>query len=129
MMIVLLLLLLHYITCVSSTCILPTPYSLNIEIKTDTFPGETGWFLKDGGTGSLVAYVENNYTEENTVYSHDFCISGGCWELNITDAYGDGMCCNWGDGDGYYKITYDGEEIFSGGEMSDKILEVSFYWI
>merc|ERR1712072_1533002 len=50
---------------------------------------------------------------------HDsYCLEDNtCYTFTITDTYGDGICCSYGQG--YYKGMLEGSEIFSGGEFSD----------
>ena len=46
------------------------------------------------------------------------CVDGGVlYEFSITDSYGDGMCCAYGEGG--YSIVVDGETIASGGDFAD----------
>ncbi len=46
------------------------------------------------------------------------CLDGGVlYEFSITDSYGDGMCCAYGEGG--YSIVVDGDTIASGGDFAD----------
>ena len=46
------------------------------------------------------------------------CLDGGVlYEFSITDSFGDGMCCAYGEGG--YSIVVDGEVIASGGDFAD----------
>ena len=46
------------------------------------------------------------------------CSDGGVlYEFSITDSYGDGMCCAYGEGG--YSIVVDGDTIASGGDFAD----------
>lgn len=74
--------------------------SININIRTDNYGNENSWTLKN---------IDNNYIVDsmsilsnNTTYSLDFCLDYGCYIFVINDSYGDGFCCNYGNG--YYKI-------------------------
>ena len=78
--------------------------SMTIVIFTDDYPEETTWELIDHGTGSVVAsggplaYSQNLYTW------NVFVDYNGCYDFKIYDAYGDGICCDYGSG--YYEVYY-----------------------
>ncbi len=52
----------------------------------------------------------------------DTCLDGGVlYEFSITDSYGDGMCCTYGEGS--YTILINGEEVATGGDFGDGAIE------
>ena len=54
----------------------------------------------------------------------DTCLDGGVlYEFSITDSFGDGMCCAYGEGG--YSIVVDGVTIASGGDFADAAEERS----
>lgn len=60
-------------------------------LLTDCWPLETGWNLYDE-FGNLVAYIEpGGFNAEYTDYYWTLCLPEGCYDIEITDAYGDGM--------------------------------------
>jgi hypothetical protein len=92
-----------------------TDYTL--EILTDDYPGETTWTLTLNGS---TLYSGGPYNDANTLLTQTFCLdSGQCYIFTIDDAYGDGICCGYGDG--YYTISDDeGNEIAGGGDFGDQ---------
>ncbi len=74
-----------------------------IEIKTDGYPGDTSWELRETtgigrGFGS-----PPDYTNSNTVYKTEVCLPySNNYKFTIFDGFADGICC--GQGQGYYKI-------------------------
>jgi hypothetical protein len=44
------------------------------------------------------------------------CLPDAKYKFEIEDTYGDGICCNYGNG--YYRGVLDGVEVFSGGEFT-----------
>merc|ERR1711862_676023 len=46
------------------------------------------------------------------------CFSSGSYKFTITDAYGDGICCSYGN-DGY-SVKVDDKEVASGGQFGSK---------
>ena len=52
----------------------------------------------------------------------DTCLDGGVlYEFSITDAFGDGMCCAYGEGS--YTLLVNGEELATGGDFGDGAIE------
>ena len=52
------------------------------------------------------------------LFSGDFCLANGCYDFTINDAYGDGICCSYGNGS--YTVTNndDGSTLASGGSFT-----------
>jgi len=69
-----------------------------VEIKTDKFPKETSWYIKNS-SGTTVA-SGGNYTFPYTLNTHSFCLPDGCYTFNISDTYGDGLLSP-----GYYRVS------------------------
>merc|ERR1712029_8318 len=76
-----------------------------LELTTDNYPGETTWDIKNSSGDEK--YNGSGYSDEYT--------------FTITDAYGDGICCSYGNGG--YKITVDGTEVVSGGDFGNSETE------
>merc|ERR1739836_344357 len=51
----------------------------------------------------------------NSVNSFWKCLSSGSYTFTITDGYGDGLCCSYGNGG--YVVEVDDEEVISGGDF------------
>lgn len=86
---------------------------LTITILTDDYADETSWELKDT-EGDVLAEGGNGY-QDNTEYETTVPLPGdGCYEFVIYDAFGDGICCGFGQG--AYSLTDDqGTVLASGG--------------
>merc|ERR1719445_1023181 len=87
-----------------------TPVS--IQIKTDEYPGETSWdiFYDD-----KVIYSGSGYNAPFTVYNHNHDLCDGTYEYCISDAYGDGNYCSFGEG--YYTVTVNDNIVAEGGDF------------
>ncbi len=91
--------------------------TVNISLTFDNYPGETSWAITNssgstvasGGTyGSQTAGSTLNLTE---------CLPDGCYDFTITDSYGDGICCAYGNGS--YTVTNStGGTLASGGSFT-----------
>ena len=94
----------------------PPTVPLTIEILTDNYPGETSWDLVHVDGDSVVASIfAGELVETATLYTWDLNIPSGAHVFTIYDAYGDGICCGYGEG--YYRLLLNGTEIASGGEF------------
>ncbi len=100
-------------TCSPNPC---EPYcpeaTIVIEIYTDDYASETTWTLSLQG-GGVIASGGSDYSDF-TLYTHEICVTyAGCHDFTIFDSYGDGICCDYGNG--YYNIYYEGGLVASGG--------------
>ena len=86
---------------------------LSIEIMTDNYPSETTWDLQDGD-GNVIE-SGGPLADPATLYQWDLELTGGDYLWTIYDAYGDGICCAYGEG--WYNLFVDGEPAGSGGEF------------
>lgn len=86
---------------------------LTLNLTTDNYPSETTWEVKDAG-GQTVA-SGGSYSNKNTNYSKVISLADGNYSFIIYDAYGDGICCSYGNGS--YTLT-DGNNdvIVTGGD-------------
>jgi len=98
----------------------PSPCSgieINFELKTDNWVPETDWSLTNSDGVKVIERARSNYPAANVVYSENYCVASGEYTFEITDSYGDGVCC--ASGDGYYKINQGNTELIAGGEFTD----------
>ena len=86
-----------------------------VTILTDTYPTETTWVLTDNTTGDLVA-SGGPYSSPGITEASALCLAVGCYTFTISDQYGDGICCLYGDG-AYSVTNVLGETLASGGEF------------
>jgi hypothetical protein len=91
------------------------PDTITIEILTDDYGDETTWELFERATGTVVA-SEYGPLEDNELYRWYVAVDGSlCYDWIIYDDYGDGICCD--EGDGYFEVSYNGELVCEGGEF------------
>merc|ERR1712174_121180 len=90
-----------------------------LELTTDNYPGETEWDIKNSSGDEK--YNGSGYSDANTLYTINMCLESDEYTFKITDAYGDGICCSYGNGG--YVIKVDGTEVVNGGEFGDSETE------
>ena len=89
--------------------------TVTVEIKTDNYPGETFWTLKNSNNDIVMSKGDTDY-EPNSVYTEKACLScDNEYTFEINDSYGDGICCSYGEG--YYTVLVNDEEKASGGDF------------
>merc|ERR550539_1600971 len=96
----------------------PTPTictgdDVTVELTTDNFPSETYWSITTKNEGAVV--MQSGALSVATTYVTTACLPTNCYVFEITDSYGDGICCGWGIGS--FSVLQDGTEIFSGGDF------------
>eukprot|EP00536_Pseudo-nitzschia_multiseries_P015614 jgi/Psemu1/69569/estExt_Genemark1.C_9200004 len=84
-------------------------------ITTDEFPKETKWVLKRNNQ-AIEKRRYNTYKKPFFTSKESFCVPlTGNYYFRIEDRYGDGICCNKGNGS--YEISFDGDVKRQGGNF------------
>jgi hypothetical protein len=84
----------------------PACVDLTIDVLTDNFPGETSVQVISNGV-VILDLPQGTYTTSATSFSNTICVDPReCYDVNITDAFGDGICCGFGLGN--WSVTFDG---------------------
>jgi hypothetical protein len=93
--------------------------TLNYEmiLTLDDYGSEVTWELREFGQ---VLYTGGPYSDDidGTEVVVDWCLESGCYIFEISDSYGDGLCCEYGEG-GWEILDPDGNTVGSGGEYTD----------
>lgn len=99
---------------------------VHLELTTDDYAQETSWEFRDASGTVLYSfgpYQED--TDDNTTFNYSFDVEDNqCYYFELFDEYGDGICCQYGEGS--YSLTTDDETvILNGGEFgSNEITEI-----
>ncbi len=88
-----------------------------LSITFDNYPEETSWEITDG-SGNVV-YSGGTYGSEpdGSTKVINMCIDPACYTFTMKDAYGDGMCCSYGNGSYKFTKDSDGTVLASGGSF------------
>jgi len=96
-----------------------TPFRL--EFTMDSFPGDISWGIFNEEGNQLI--LENFEDSKIKIHKGDSITRRECLTKNvlvtllINDQYGDGVCCNWGNGS--FSVHYDGSQISTGNDFSN----------
>ncbi|MCB0782323.1 MAG: hypothetical protein KDC03_22780, partial [Flavobacteriales bacterium] len=85
--------------------------NVTVRIVLDRYGSETTWSIEDGG-GAVFAsggpYTDAATNGEYPQPDVNVCLPAGCYDLIVNDAFGDGLCCGFGNG---YVGVMDGSSI------------------
>ena len=89
---------------------------LTLTIVLDNYPEETSWTISAGPNFYASGGTYGSEPDGSTIIEMP-CLPEGCYDFNIFDSYGDGMCCGYGDGS-YLLEDASGNVLASGGSFS-----------
>ncbi len=81
-------------------------------INADEFPAEVSWTLED--ENNIILFEGDGYGTNDQNIVELMCLDPeGCYTFTIFDSYGDGICCEYGDGEFHFE-NEDGELLYQG---------------
>ena len=90
-----------------------------LELTTDDYAEETSWEFREVGGALIDSGSYNQTSDDNTTFVETWNVDlNTCYEFTISDTFGDGICCQYGDGE-YSLTATNGDVIFEGGEFGD----------
>lgn len=85
----------------------PACVDLTVTVSTDDFASETSWEIVERGSNLVVGTRQFSFGDDFTTFSNTFCVDPrNCYDITIFDSFGDGICCNFGQGN--WSVTFDG---------------------
>ncbi len=92
--------------------------TVTVTITFDDYADETSWDLVNTLTSETVA-SGSGYDGSVPTITEDICVSSDqCYTFTIYDAYGDGICCDYGSGS--YEVLYNGTSLATGGDFGSE---------
>ncbi|MFK7750301.1 MAG: S8 family serine peptidase [Kordia sp.] len=97
----------------------PSCSNVSLSITFDDYPEETSWEITNSG-GQVVASggTYASQADGSTLVVDAGCLDDGCYDFTITDAYGDGICCAYGNGSFTLTNNDTGATLASGGSFT-----------
>lgn len=87
--------------------------TVTLTLVFDNYPEETSWQILSGTTVLAAGGTYGSQPDGATLVTN-ICLPDGCFNFVISDAYGDGMCCSYGNGS-YVLRNSSGVTLASGG--------------
>ena len=87
-----------------------------ISITFDNYPEETSWSITNGGGATVASGGTYGSQADGSTLTITECLADGCYDFTINDAYGDGICCSYGNGS--YTVSSGGSTVASGGSFT-----------
>jgi len=91
----------------------PCPVIVSVEILTDDYPSETTWTVTDNM--GVLKGSGGPYANTGTLYTAVVCVEDENVSFQVSDSFGDGICCGWGQGS--YKVSV-GMRQLEGGQFA-----------
>ena len=88
---------------------------VTVTINLDNYPEETSWAITDAAGNTVASGGTYGGQADGSTVTETLCLNDGCYDFTITDAYGDGICCAYGNGS--YAVTGAASTLASGAEF------------
>ncbi len=98
---------------------------LTFTLTFDNYPEDISWVLQDSLNNVLYSGGSYGSEPDGSTLTFDFCISDGCFDLIIFDSFGDGLCCQYGDG-GFVLVNNQGNDTLASGATFTSIDSTNF---
>jgi hypothetical protein len=100
-------------SCGSCSC---TDNAVTLTLKLDNYPEETSWTLTTAAGSTVASGGTYGNQSPGATITENFCLPDGCYVFTISDTYGDGICCGYGNGS--YSLNDANGALASGGSFS-----------
>ena len=101
---------------VSCNAVVGPTVNVTVDITFDQYSEETSWEIQQNGT--VITSSNGTYPAGSTSISESVCLAPGCYDFVINDAYGDGICCAYGNGS-YAVSDATGTSLAAGGTFTN----------
>ncbi len=88
---------------------------VTLTITLDNYPEETSWTITNDGGATIASGGTYGSSPNGATITENICLVDDCYTFTINDSYGDGICCQYGNGS--YSLTNGGTVLASGGSF------------
>src|SRR5690606_15550969 len=71
---------------------------VTLSLTFDNYSEETSWALKNDAGATVASGGPYNGAGDGSTITDVSCLPAGCYTITVSDAYGDGICCSYGNG-------------------------------
>lgn len=90
---------------------------VTLTIVLDNYPEETTWIIRNSGGTTVASGGAYGSQPDGSTVVEVACLADGCYDFVISDSYGDGICCAYGNGSYTLTDDSDGSTLASGGNF------------
>ncbi|AZQ43839.1 fibronectin type III domain-containing protein [Nonlabens ponticola] len=94
------------------------PVAANLRITFDNYPEETSWTLVNSSGATVASGGTYASQADGSTVNIPLTLPEDCYTLTFTDAYGDGICCQYGNGSYALTNSSNGAVLASGGSFT-----------
>ncbi|MEL6668473.1 MAG: M12 family metallo-peptidase, partial [Bacteroidota bacterium] len=99
-----------------------TANTVYLRLAPDNYGPETRWRIRNEAGATMASGGPYDKMLAGTLILDTLCLPDGCYEFLMTDSYGDGICCEYGNGS--IRLTEaDGQIIINNNDFEDEIDE------
>ncbi len=88
------------------------PIEVELIVRTDDDGDESSWELTSSTGSNLYSFGSYPSVPGGALYTDTFCLYDGCFNFSFYDSFGDGICCDFGNGFYLMRNTQTGDTIF-----------------
>ncbi len=108
----------HYQYVVEIPCpLIPACSNVDLTFVFDNYPEDISWTITNGSGAVIASGGDYDHEPDGSTLVENVCLNDGCYDLNIYDSYGDGLCCAYGNGS-YTLTDANGSVLASGAQFS-----------
>ncbi|MEO0734664.1 MAG: T9SS type A sorting domain-containing protein, partial [Bacteroidota bacterium] len=89
---------------------------VTLTIVLDNYPEETSWTITNDAGQTVASGGTYGSRPDGSTVTEDLCLVDDCYTFTINDAYGDGICCAYGNGS--YSLAQGSTVLASGGSFA-----------
>ena len=89
--------------------------NVTLSITLDNYPEETSWQIRNSSNQVVASGGTYGSQPDGSTITVTECLDAGTYTFTISDTYGDGICCSYGNGS--YALTSGGTTLASGGSF------------
>ncbi|MBQ4821973.1 endonuclease [Aquimarina sp. MMG016] len=93
---------------------------VNLRITFDNYPEETSWEIRNDSNQIIYSGGTYGSQADGSTINLSRTLDTGCYTLIVNDAYGDGICCTYGNGSYALTDTGNGDVLASGGAFGSQ---------
>jgi hypothetical protein len=97
--------------------------NIDVVLTLDDYGSETTWELKDANGTVVGSGGPYGNGLDGTVIRDRVCLPDGCYDLTMFDQIGDGMCCDFGNGDFGVEDEYGAVIVDGDGQFGTSVTE------